>query len=699
MSDNGVLDLAPLDLVLKQHAPLGRSALLPALHDAQAIYGYLPEPVAAAVGRALRVPLADVYGVIDFYALFHGKPVGKTVVHVCADPACALAGGDAVLNRVCRHLTVMPGDVTADGAYTVERAPCLGRCEYAPVALVGQTAYAHVDQVDPAALLAVQAECPYSIIGGDIRILTANCGRGRPTTLPEYEAGGGFSALRQALTQMTPQTVIAEVKASGLVGRGGAAFPTGVKWEGAARAAGSPKYAVCNADESEPGTFKDRVLIEEDPYSAIEGLILAGYAVGASLGYYYIRGEYPYAFGVVHNALAEARAAGFLGTNILGSGFNFDIELRRGAGAYICGEETALFESIEGKRGFPRVKPPFPTTHGLFGRPTVINNVETLANVPYLLRVGASAYRLIGTEQSPGPKLFCVSGDVARPGLYEVPFGVTIRHLLEDLAGGVAGGELRAVLFGGAAGAFARPEQLDVRMSFEDLRAVRLPLGSGVVMVFNDRRDLRDVLLRLARFFADESCGKCYPCQIGTQRQYEVMQRVAAGRPLAGDGARLSDVGWTMTDSSLCGLGQTAASAVLSAIRLWPELFSAPASAPLAAERLPAAEVPPAVAGLVAAPSARKSARRGAVTAGAKMAAAATKQSSGPRRQVAAPGAKKRGRGGRKSAGPTTGTRKKKPAAGQAAAKLKKLSRAGKTSSRSSGKAKSGARARNPKKQ
>jgi NADH-quinone oxidoreductase subunit F len=330
---------------------------------------------------------------------------------------------------------------------------------------------------------------------------------------------------------------------------------------------------VCNADESEPGTFKDRVLMEEDPHRVIEGLAISAYAIGSHKGYFYIRGEYPYAFEVIRGAVDEAREAGYLGEDLLGSGFDFDVELRLGAGAYICGEETALFESIEGKRGFPRIKPPFPTTHGLFGKPTVINNVETLCNVPFIIEQGAAAYRSLGTEGSPGPKLFCVSGDVAYPGLYEVPFGVTLRRLLFDLAGGVRGGRLGAVLFGGAAGAFATEKDLDVRLSFEDLRAAGLPLGSGVVMVFNEGRDLRDVLARLGRFFAHESCGKCYPCQLGTQRQREILERLAAGKGLPGDAERLADVGWTMTDASLCGLGQTAATAVLSAMKLWPELF------------------------------------------------------------------------------------------------------------------------------
>jgi NADH-quinone oxidoreductase subunit F len=333
------------------------------------------------------------------------------------------------------------------------------------------------------------------------------------------------------------------------------------------------KYIVCNADESEPGTFKDRVLLLDDPHSIIEGMLIAGYAIGAQRGFIYVRGEYPYILPVLENALTEARQAGYLGENLKGSPFSFEIEIRLGAGAYICGEETALFESIEGKRGFPRVKPPFPTTYGLFGKPTVINNVETLFNVPLIISLGAADYRKIGTEKSPGPKLFCLSGDVTRPGVYEVPFGVTLRELL-DMAGGVTGEKkLQAVLFGGAAGAFATSAHLDVKLTFEDLRAAGLPLGSGVVMVFDETRAMREVLDRLGHFFAHESCGKCYPCQMGSQRQAEILRRIAAGEMLAGDLERLQDVGWTMTDASLCGLGQTAASAVLSAIKLWPEMF------------------------------------------------------------------------------------------------------------------------------
>jgi NADH-quinone oxidoreductase subunit F len=575
MSD---FDLNPLVDRLAQYAPQGRSALLPALQAAQDLYGYLPEEVAAEVSRSLNVPLADVFGVIDFYSMLYRQPPGKHIVRVCTDPACALAGGETLLTAVNRlaHAEGDGNDANADGI-KVERAPCLGLCDHAPAVLLNQTPVAPVDWVQAANLLKGNTPYLHTFVGGDVRILTGLCGRGQLAALTEYEASGGYQALKHALAG-PPQTVIAEVKASGLVGRGGAAFPTGVKWEGVATANGQPKYVVCNADESEPGTFKDRVLLEENPHLVLEGMVIAGYAVGARQGYIYIRGEYAYLVDGIQQSIQAARQAGFLGESILGSGFDFDIELRLGAGAYLCGEETALFASIEGERGLPRLKPPFPTTHGLFGKPTAINNVETLANVPYIVQYGAGAYRQMGTEKSPGPKLFCVSGDVVRPGLYEIPFGAPIRYLLYDLAGGLhSGRSLQAILFGGAAGAFASPEQLDVSLSFEDLRNAGLPLGSGVIMVFDDRRDLRDVLMRLGRFFAHESCGKCYPCQLGTQRQYEILTRLSEGKLRPGDVERLVDVGWTMTDASLCGLGQTAATAVLSAMKIWPELFASPA--------------------------------------------------------------------------------------------------------------------------
>ena len=566
-------DLVHLRSKLSSLAPQGRAALLPALHLAQQFHGWLPEAAAAEVASVLEVPLADVYGVIDFYEMLSREPMGRTVARVCSAPVCALARADELAGSLCRYLKVNAGEVSSDGEFTIEHAPCLGLCDHAPALLVGETALGRADPEQVAAICTPGGKRPISFVGGDIRILTGNCGQGHPISFTDYSRGGGYAGLKKALT-MTPRDVLAEVKAAGLVGRGGAAFPTGMKWEGAEKATGQPKYIVCNADESEPGTFKDRILMEEDPHRTIEGMIIAAYAVGASRGYIYIRGEYPFAFKVMSDALAEARQAGVIGENIFDSGLDFDIEMRLGAGAYICGEETALLESIEGKRGLPRIKPPFPTTHGLFGKPTVINNVETFCNVPLILERGAAEYRKIGTERSPGPKLFCVSGQIQRPGLYEVPFGVTLRHLLFDLAGGLKRGRrLQAVLMGGAAGAFATEKDLDVVLSFENLSAAGLPLGSGAVMVFDDSADIRDVLKRLSHFFAEESCGKCYPCQLGARRQSEILDRAAAGGSLAGDRERLSDLGNTMIDASLCGLGQTAPTAVLSAMKLWPELF------------------------------------------------------------------------------------------------------------------------------
>lgn len=549
------IDLNLLKPALEKYIPMGRTGLLPALHAAQTIYGWLSEPVAAEVAKALRIPLADVHGVIEFYSMYYNKPTGKNVIRVCTDPACALRDGDGLLQKLCHQFDVTPHQTHSELDLTIEPSPCLGLCDQVPATLVTKGNHAVED------FRADKAYRPNSPVEGTLRLLTKNCG-GETTSLRKY---GGYEALKKAKA-MSREKVVDEIKASGLVGRGGAAFPTGIKWEGALKAEADAKYVICNADESEPGTFKDRIIMLDDPHMMIEGLCIAAYAIGAQKGFVYIRGEYPYIVPVLENAVNEAREAGYLE--------NFEIEIRVGAGAYICGEETALFESIEGKRGFPRVKPPFPTTYGVFGKPTVINNVETLCNVPLIISMGSAEYRKIGTEKSPGPKLFCVSGDVLKPGLYEVAFGATLREVL-DMAGGVASGKtLKSVLFGGAAGAFATSEHLDVKMTFEDLRASGLPLGSGVVMVFDETRDMRDVLKRLGHFFAHESCGKCYPCQMGTQRQMEILDRVAEGRVLEGDFVRLQDVGWTMTDASLCGLGQTAASAVLSAMKLWPELFS-----------------------------------------------------------------------------------------------------------------------------
>jgi NADH-quinone oxidoreductase subunit F len=330
-----------------------------------------------------------------------------------------------------------------------------------------------------------------------------------------------------------------------------------------------PHYVVCNADESEPGTFKDRILMEGDPFSVLEGMTIAALATGSERGFFYVRGEYPLAAERVDLAIRTARGAGVLGKNILGSDFTFDVELRRGAGAYICGEETAMFNSIEGKRGEPRNKPPFPVNVGLFGKPTVINNVETFANVPLIITEGGKAFASIGTFNSTGSKLFCVSGHILKPGLYEVPFGRTLRELIET-AGGVPGGKpIQAILLGGAAGTFVGPEKLDVPLTFEGTRAIGGTVGSGVVMVFDETVDMADILTRVAVFFRDESCGQCVPCRIGTIRQEELLTRLRSGETIgskADELALLKQISQAMRDASICGLGQTASNAIESAL-------------------------------------------------------------------------------------------------------------------------------------
>lgn len=416
----------------------------------------------------------------------------------------------------------------------------------------------------------------------ETRLVTSNLGVVNPQSIDDYIARGGYRALKKVALDVPTGETIDALKASGLIGRGGAAFPTGIKRELAIKAevtqpwpapANVPEryrrssaFVICNADESETGTFKDRLLMEGDPFRILEGMAVTAFVTCCTNGFIYLRGEYPLAYERLSNAIDIARRKGYLGERVLRDDFEFDIEIRRGAGAYICGEETALFESIEGRRGEPRVKPPFPTDAGLFDRPTVINNVETFANIPLIALEGAGEYRKYGTPKSPGTRMVCISGAVQRPGAYEIEMGTPLRHVIYDLAGGLSEGRtLHAVLVGGAAGIFLRPEEIDVPLAFESLSAIGATFGSGAIMVMDDRADMRGVLKRIARFFKNESCGKCFPCQIGTQRQFEMVERL----DLTDHGnlsGLLHEVGMVMRDASLCGLGQTASSAILSAL-------------------------------------------------------------------------------------------------------------------------------------
>jgi NADH-quinone oxidoreductase subunit F len=557
-----------------------RSQLLPALHAVQSRVGWISQPALNYISKRLAVPPAEAYGVATFYALYATKPRPPVVAHICDDIACRIAGAETICADLTRSLGEA-GEPARDGRIGWLRSPCLGLCDLAPAALItaaGETpTTASVAPTDAAAVLS-RLEAG----GGDLRPEPALPQRGAPdlwllgrigvvdpSSLEDYRASGGYAGLARALA-IGDEAVITEVTAAKLMGRGGAAFPTGRKWAAVATQPAQPHYLVCNADESEPGTFKDRALLEGDPFVVVEAMTIAAFATGASIGYLYLRGEYPEAAARVTAAIEAARAAGLLGPDVLGSGFAFDIELRRGAGAYICGEETALFESIEGKRGEPRNKPPFPVEVGLFGKPTVVNNVETLANIPLILSIGGEAYAAIGTEGSTGPKLFCLSGHVVRPGTYEVAFGATLRDLI-DLAGGVQDGRaIKAILLGGAAGVFVGPESLDLPLTFEATRAAGATLGSGVIMVFDESVDLVDTLRRIAQFFRDESCGQCVPCRVGSVRQEELLARLAAGsrvRPRDEELALLKEIGQVMRDASICGLGQTASSAIESALR------------------------------------------------------------------------------------------------------------------------------------
>lgn len=553
-----------------------RSLLLPLLHEAQALYGWLPREVQQAISQTLRIPLADIHGVIEFYSMFYNQPTAHRVIRLCGDVACSLHGADQVAAAVEAQLGLQPGQTSADGAVTYERVPCLGMCEHAPSGLNGTRPAGGLTPADADDFLNGRYPEPEPKVYGSPLLKLGRIGKMDPASFKDYLDHDGYVGLRNAM-RYTPDELIQMVESSAILGRGGAMFPLGLKWKFTRAAPGSPseKHIIANADESEPGTFKDRAILEHDPYSLVEAMTLAAYVVGAENGWIFVRGEYPRAYARLRHAVQRAQEEGYLGQNLFGqTGFHFDIEVRLGAGAYICGEETALFEAIEGKRGFPRIKPPFPTTHGLFQQPTVINNVETLAAALAVARIGLEEWQRYGTEKSAGTKLFCLSGHVNQPGLYELPFGVTIRELIERGGGLRQGHEIQAVLLGGAAGVFAGPDKLDAPLTYEDARLQAFPIGSGVVMVFDETVDLRQTLVKLGRFFAHESCGKCFPCQIGTQRQLEILERIAHGAVHPTDEADLLDIDFTMTQTSLCGLGQTAGTAVTSAIHLWPDLVS-----------------------------------------------------------------------------------------------------------------------------
>jgi NADH-quinone oxidoreductase subunit F len=515
-----------------------RHLLLPALHAVNDRIGWISPAAIDHIAERLDVSPAEIYGVVTFYGLFSTQERPERQVHACVDLVCRTRGASE--------------DSLPDG---VHPSPCLGMCELAPAALVteaGEPARrvslgtVSIDRLgDIAPVPAPRLPIPQA--GDPDLVLLARAGRIEPLDFDAWVADGGLDALERA-REIGPGAVIDLVDGAGLLGRGGAAFPTAMKWRAVRNQTATPRHLVCNADESEPGTFKDRVLIENDPFALLESMTIAALAADCAHGWIYLRGEYPDTEATLAAAIDTFRREG-----ILGGGF--DVTLRRGAGAYICGEETAIFNSIEGFRGEPRNKPPYPFEEGLFGLPTVVNNVETLMNVPSIVLGRAASNR----------RVFCLSGAIARPGAYEVELGLTLGELIDRAGGLPTGSELQAILLGGAAGRYVSPHSLDLVLDHEPVRAAGLSLGSGVVMVLDQHVDLVDQIRRIAAFFRDESCGQCVPCRVGTVRQQEVLARLANG-VRDGQIELLADIGRAMTDASICGLGQTAHHAIESAI-------------------------------------------------------------------------------------------------------------------------------------
>ncbi len=515
-----------------------RHLLLPTLHAVNDRVGWISPAAIDHIAERLDVSPAEIYGVVTFYALFSTQQRPERQVHVCVDLVCRAHG--------------VSEDRLPEG---VHPSPCLGMCDQAPAAFVTEAggparrvSFGNVptDHLDDLRAIPMP-RLPIPQTGDPDLVLLARAGRVEPLDFGAWVADGGLRALDRA-RQIGADAVIDLVDAAGLVGRGGAAFPTARKWQAVRSQTASPRHLVCNADESEPGTFKDRVLIENDPFALLESMTIAALAADCSHGWIYLRGEYPSAEATLRSAIDTFRREGILGEG-------FDVTLRRGAGAYICGEETAIFNSIEGFRGEPRNKPPYPFEAGLFALPTVVNNVETLMNLPSIVLGRTTSNR----------RLFCLSGAVVHPGVYEVELGLTLGELIDGAGGLRTGSELQAVLLGGAAGRYVSPQSLDLVLDREAVSAAGLSLGSGVAMVLDQHVELIDQIRRIAAFFRDESCGQCVPCRVGTVRQQEVLERLASG-VRDGQLELLADIGRAMTDASICGLGQTAHHAIESAV-------------------------------------------------------------------------------------------------------------------------------------
>jgi len=538
--------------------------LLPLLHAFHDRDGYLSDEVLTAVGKGLKIPLAELYGTVTFYHHFSREPGGRDAARVCDGPVCRMRGAMEIL-----------AGFGEDGSTSM---PCAGRCDDPVPVLKGSTVLVGVSSHHlEARATPIPPGVEESVRGGAEECVFRHIRDAGRRSLAGYRAQGGYERLSQLIRSGGEAELLDLMDASGLAGRGGAGFPTGRKWRAVRKAEGDSKTIVCNADEGEPGCFKDRTLMDYDPHAVIEGMVAAAFACGASRGFIYLRYEYPETMDVLYEAIADCEEAGLLGPNILGTDFGFEIFVRRGAGAYICGEETSLLNSLEGKHPFPRNRPPFPVTHGYEGTPTAVNNVETFASAAHIVAEGAEWYQSLGRGDLAGTKVISLSGDVARPGNYEVPMGLPLMELINQWAGGPgAGRTVQAVTMAGLSGGFLGGDDLDITLDEPAIRAKGSFLGAGGIMVFDDTRDMVDVARQAMDFFRHESCGKCFPCRIGTQRLVERLG--GSGTDGSAGPAQLEpwldevrDLGETMKKLSACGLGIAAPLITDSLVRYWPD--------------------------------------------------------------------------------------------------------------------------------
>ncbi len=575
----------PLSVVfadLKTRYERAPAAIVPALFAVQDRKGWISVEDEQEIAAALGVDIRTVCETASFYPLLFARPVGKTLIQVCHNITCSLLGGEHIVLTLRRELGVEEKEITPDGNVSFRRAECLGGCCDAPVMLVGEKLIGNLNEEKVRTICQklksgeeIENDSPLThtdplvdgAVSGNFLIKDSH-------HLKVAEVRGAYRAAKKALFQMTPDEVLNQVKEAGLRGQGGAGFPTGMKWSFVPRDTPWVKYLCVNGDESEPGTCKDREIFRRDPHRLIDGIIIACKAIGVHTAYIYIRREFYEPVRIVEHAIKEAYEAGYLGKNIFGSGFDLDLYTHPGAGAYICGEETGLIESLEGKKGWPRIKPPFPALKGLFGRPTVVNNVETLSYIPYIINFGANVYRKRGTEKSPGTKLFCVSGHVKRPGVWELPMGYSLREMIYGLAEGMRDGHaLKAVIPGGSSMPILRSDEIDINMDFESVHDAGSMLGSGGVIVMDDTVSMPQALEVISRFYAHESCGQCTPCREGTAWTYNILHRLNHGRGQKGDLDQLLNLANNMDGTTICPLGAAAAWPIQAMLKKFPEEF------------------------------------------------------------------------------------------------------------------------------